>query len=400
MSSARPPAQAEGPSALQKPKQRGRVRILDGGLGTTLEDSYGIHFSSAATPLWSSHLLVSAAQQQTLLACQRSFSDAGADILLTATYQVSIEGFARTRTAEYPEGIPRNAVPGFLRDAVRIAREAAAGHGQRKDAGIALSLGPYGACMVPTSAEYSGVYDAEHDGEWPLMKWHRERLELFVDAGLVEEVDLVAFETVPRVDEIRAIRRMLASGQLIGKKPFWISCVYPGDDACLPDGTGIRDVVQAMLSPNLSDAVPWAIGINCTKVGKLDGLIREYEAAVLEFLGPAARSTFPTLVVYPDGTNGEVYDQTTQSWVRSAGNDDAVRSQPAIADGRDILLTVRKVPWAARLSNIVLSTSDRGIWNGLLVGGCCKTTPNTIRDLRDAIMRTSVSHLDANPSDG
>ena len=69
------------------------ILLLDGGLGTTLEEEHGVQFSSA-TPLWSSHLLMSA--PETLLEVQENFARAGADILLTATYQASFQGFRMT----------------------------------------------------------------------------------------------------------------------------------------------------------------------------------------------------------------------------------------------------------------------------------------------------------------
>src|SRR5438034_1581599 len=69
------------------------VLLLDGGLGTTLEDTYQVQFSDT-TPLWSGHLLISS--PETLLKAQTAFARAGADILLTATYQASLAGFSRT----------------------------------------------------------------------------------------------------------------------------------------------------------------------------------------------------------------------------------------------------------------------------------------------------------------
>ena len=57
------------------------IMLLDGGLGTTLEDQYGVAFS-ADTPLWSSHLLISS--PSTLKEAHMSFVKAGADIILTA----------------------------------------------------------------------------------------------------------------------------------------------------------------------------------------------------------------------------------------------------------------------------------------------------------------------------
>lgn len=78
--------------AKAKAKSKSRVLVLDGGLGTSLEDKYGVRFNSATTPLWSTHLLVDG--QDTLLSCQKDFGDVPVDIILTATYQLSIHGFA------------------------------------------------------------------------------------------------------------------------------------------------------------------------------------------------------------------------------------------------------------------------------------------------------------------
>ncbi len=74
------------------------ILILDGGLGTTLEDEHYVTFSSKETPTWSSHLLASS--PETLAEVHRSFVRAGADVVLTATYQASVDGFTRTRRCD------------------------------------------------------------------------------------------------------------------------------------------------------------------------------------------------------------------------------------------------------------------------------------------------------------
>jgi homocysteine S-methyltransferase len=273
------------------------VQILDGGLGTSLGDLYNQKFSSTETPLWASHLLVS--DPATLEACQRDFGAAGVDILLTATYQVSAEGFARTKTATYPTGIPRSAITPYLQTAIDVAVRAKV----RESAKVALSLGPYGACMIP-GQEYSGAYDAEHDSEEALYAWHLERLRMFVEAG-VGEVSYVAFETLPRLDEVRAVRRAMEESEI--RVPFWIACVFPGDDGLLPDGSEVGDVVRAAFGGD--GPIPWGIGINCTKMHKLGGLVDAFGQAVKD-----TGCEVPTLVLYPDGTNGEVYNTTTQDW--------------------------------------------------------------------------------------
>lgn len=299
------------------------IQILDGGLGTSLQDKYGVQFDSTSTPLWASHLLV--ADPTTLQSCQQDFGAAGVDVLLTATYQVSPEGFARTKTAEYPDGIPATAIGPFLQTAVDVAERAKV----RDSAKIALSLGPYGACMIP-GQEYSGAYDAEHDSEESLYRWHLERLRLFLgaDGDLVSRMQYVAFETLPRLDEVRAVRRAIRDSGI--KAPFWISCVFPHEDDCLPDGSSVEQVVRAAVVPVQDGLVPWGIGINCTKVHKLPGLVEKFGACVAEAISSGQITNAPSLVLYPDGTNGEVYNTTTQTWERpgglAKGQADTVRS--------------------------------------------------------------------------
>lgn len=288
------------------------IQILDGGLGTSLQDQYNISFDSTTTPLWASHLLVS--DPTTLQSCQIDFGAAGVDVLLTATYQVSPEGFARTKTAEYPDGIPRVAIGRFLRRAVDVAERAKA----RDSAKIALSLGPYGACMIP-GQEYSGKYDAEHDDEESLYRWHLDRLRLFAEAegDLLSRVQYVAFETLPRLDEVRAVRRAIRDSGITA--PFWISCVFPREDDLLPDGSEIERVVDAAVAPMDGGLVPWGIGMNCTKIHKLPSLIGKFGAAVDKTVDAGQAAAAPALVLYPDGTNGEVYNTTTQTWEKQDG---------------------------------------------------------------------------------
>lgn len=284
-----------------------RIQILDGGLGTSLVDKYDVSFDET-TPLWSTHLVVDG--QDTLLSCQRDFVQAGVNILLTATYQTSIEGFAGTKSREYPEGIPKSAIGPYLSRAVDIALEASRGH---KNTKIALSLGPYGACLIP-GQEYSGKYDVAHDTEDLLYQWHRERLALFTETeDLMERLHMVAFETIPRADEIRAVRRAVSACGVI--LPFWISCVFPRDDDMLPDGSTIDQVVEAMLDPAVKGPVPWGIGINCTKLQKLPRLVRALESSVKQLLLLHNHTiSAPSLALYPDGMNGKVYNANTKKW--------------------------------------------------------------------------------------
>ncbi|PYH41591.1 homocysteine S-methyltransferase family protein [Aspergillus saccharolyticus JOP 1030-1] len=346
------------------------ILILDGGLGTTLQDHHSITFTSTSTPLWSSHLLISS--PSTLLACQRSFVTAGSDVLLTATYQVSTEGFSRTKTPEFPTGIPRAAIAPYIRTGLSVAADATA----NTDCKVALSLGPYGACMIP-GQEYSGAYDAAHNDEESLFQWHLERLRLIVDAvhetgqTLQEKVQYVAFETLPRLDEVRAVRRAARAAGLDGMGiPFWVVCVFPieGRDE-LPDGSSVEEVVAAALGGgDGAGAVPWGIGLNCTKVHRLERLVKLFEDGVQKVLTrqDAGSKKQPALVLYPDGTQGEVYNTTTQVWENKADG-------PGAADSR---------PWEVQLAEVVNHARASGQFSSILVGGCCKASHHDIAKLR------------------
>lgn len=340
---------------------RSPVLFLDGGLGTSLQDNHGVVFDKS-TPLWSSHLLVS--DQATLLACQSDFGRVPVDIILTATYQASLEGFAKTRTDQHPSGIGRDQTVEYVRSAVQIAHKAGSDHGGK----VALSIGPYGACMIP-GQEYSGLYDEDHSTLDTLGAWHLERLKVFADAGaFASPVSYLAVETIPRMDEIIAIRKALDdSAALRNGIPYWVACLFPGEADTLPDGTSVQAAVFAMLDPKISRSTPWGIGINCTKIWKLERLIQLYELAVEEAIRIGWLSEPPALVLYPDGTNGEVYNTTTQTWELPSGE------------------AARNITWDEQMANIVRQVQDRGRWKLVVVGGCCKASPVLVSKLRQRL---------------
>ncbi|TLD03816.1 hypothetical protein PgNI_11454 [Pyricularia grisea] len=365
------------------------IKILDGGLGTTVEDRFGVVFTHDK-PLWSSDLLVS--DQETLQACQREFAAAGADVLLTATYQVSVEAFARTKTPEHPDGIaPSSAMLPYLRRAVDIAEKAAAAaadgtSASPKPAELALACGPYGAAMTP-GQEYTGAYDAEHSTSDALSRWHSDRLALYAAAGgdVPGRCAYVAFETVPNLAEVWAVREAItrlrqdAFSTTSSRFPsqFWISCVFPHEDERLADGSSVEQVVEAMLagrgveegSEKKALAMPWGIGINCTKIYKLEGLIKSFEHSISGLKAKGVITEVPALVLYPDGTNGEVYNTTTKKWEAPQGVQGAAP----------------RTPWDVQLTQIVNNTKGRGVFTSFLVGGCCKANPQNIEDLRDRL---------------
>ncbi|KAL2844467.1 Homocysteine S-methyltransferase [Aspergillus pseudodeflectus] len=374
-----------------------QILLLDGGLGTTLESPpYNITFTPQ-TPLWSSHLLLSA--PSTLAAVHRSFRAAGADILLTATYQSSTEGFTRTRPELTDEDAAR-----YMRSAVKIARgvvgdplSASAsveqeekekgetqGHDTRgleqgRQCRVALSLGPFGATMTPVSAEYSGVYPSEMASEGALRSWHARRLGVFVEDGEAwDGVEYVAFETVKRTDEVRAVRGAIFDvtqglEQGYGRKPWWVCGVFPTEEV---DEGEVRRWVAAALREQRDESGfalprPWGIGVNCTRVDHISRIVEimRDELHRLSERGDfvdewASRSGRPWLVLYPDGTKGEKYDPVSKTWVAGA--------------------TAVRRPWDESFWDVVQRQAE-GNWEGIIIGGCCRAGPDDIAALRRRI---------------
>lgn len=337
-----------------------QIIILDGGLGTSLEQKYHKTFDRS-TPLWSSDLLIT--DPQTLTSCQKDFGNVPVDLILTASYQVSVEGFRNTKNAQYPDGVPAEEVSRYLDVAVRIAEDVT-----QSDAGVALSVGPYGAVMIP-SQEYSGEYDEAHNSAASLEEWHQTRMEHFAKVPhLAQRVKFIALETVPRADEIIAMRKAISSTPQVSSLPYWISILSPGEVMKLPDGTEISEAVRLMLDPAITPKTPWGIGINCTKVHKLDALLRIYEATVANMVERGQVEAWPALVLYPDGTNGEVYNTTTQTWELPEGE------------------TADRRPWEEQLAEVVEATRQRGEWPTIVVGGCCRASHVDIKKLRSRLL--------------
>jgi len=74
----------------------------------------------------------------------------------------------------------------------------------------------------------------------------------------------------------------------------------------------------------------------------------------------------PWLVLKPNG--GQTYDMDARKWGWYGGD---TRSQ-----GDE---------WAGQLSDIVRAATNKGVWGGILVGGCCKTGDDELRALAEVL---------------
>ena len=300
------------------------ARVLDGGLATELE-RLGVDL---AGPLWSARAL--AAAPQAILAVHRSYIEAGADVLLTASYQVSSLGFAAAGLHGFEAA--RTAAADALQRSVALAVQA---REQAPDLLIAASLGPYGAALA-NGAEFHGRYGFAGDAEQhaALVRFHAQRIAVL--AGT--DADLLAFETLPSLAEARAIVEALRQWPRIG---VWLSFTCR-DGARTAHGEPVRGVAAFL------DGAPQvlAIGVNCTAPALIAPLLRELRAG-----------TAKPLLAYPN--SGEAWDLEHRCWVDS---------QQGAADVENYGTLARA--WFQAGAQIV--------------GGCCRTGPAHVRAVRAA----------------
>lgn len=210
--------------------------------------------------LWSARIL--ADQPEEIRSVHVAYLQAGAQVVVTASYQVSREGFAAAGRD------PRSADEA-LRSSVRLARDAT----RTADALVAASVGPYGA-ILHDGSEYRGDYGVSHQR---LVDFHAERLEVL----LCESPDLLAIETIPDVDEVEALVDALA--QYPDAEAWLTMSCSDGAHTCA--GQPVEAAVEmAMRAPGIR-----AVGINCTAP--------EYIGELLDRM--SAVTDLP-LVVYPN----------------------------------------------------------------------------------------------------
>ena len=286
---------------------------LDGGLASELE-ARGHDLSGG---LWSARLLRD--DPGAIRDVHATYYSSGATVGISASYQASRSGFLRHgSSAEEADRLLALSV-----ELVREARDLAAGAGASQPMLVAASVGPYGATLHDGS-EYRGRYGVAHDD---LVAFHRERLDVLAAAS----PDLFAIETVPDLDEARALVEALEGHDV----PAWLSFSC-ADDATTCAGQPVEDAARLVAAaPTLA-----AIGINCTKPEHVSGLVRRI------------RSVEPQLpvVVYPNA--GRVWDGAASVW---------------LGDGSDLLPRAALDAWF-----------DAGV---SLVGGCCGLGPAAVADV-------------------
>jgi homocysteine S-methyltransferase len=291
--------------------------ILDGALATELE-ARGANLNHS---LWSAKLLKE--DPSLIKAVHLDYLMAGANVITTASYQASFIGFEQ-------QGYTKEEAASLIKLSVELAVDARtsfllnSGYKKNYLPMIAASLGPYGAAMADGSeyGGYTGVSVAA------LAAFHGDRLALVLST----QADILAFETIPCLDEASAIKQLL---QQYSSTKAWVSFSCK-DGVHLNSGELFEDAVQLLTD---SDEIV-GIGVNCTAPQYIESLVKI-----------AAPLTHKTILVYPN--KGEIYNAVTKKWEPAAG-----------------------------LSQAFMEYAKTWLNAGAkAIGGCCRTGPPDIQQL-------------------
>lgn len=289
--------------------------ILDGAFSTELERR-GCDLND---PLWSAKILIE--NPELIGAVHTDYFEAGADCVITASYQATYEGFMK-------RGLNEEQARELIELSVTIATRArdafwanSANRTNRPKPLVAASVGPYGAYLADGS-EYRGEYTLN---EAELITFHRKRLQTLIEAG----PDILACETIPCLIEAKVIVGLMEE--------------HPG--SCGWISFSARDALHISSGERIEDCARWldgheqvaAVGVNCTAPDHVASLISHIR-----------KGTDKPIVVYPN--SGEHYDAGAKIWRECS---------PGFSYGE-----------SAR------SWFEQG---ARLIGGCCRTTPEDIR---------------------
>ncbi|MDB6170060.1 MAG: homocysteine S-methyltransferase [Verrucomicrobia bacterium] len=294
-------------------------RVLDGGLATELQRR-GHDLSGE---VWSARLLRD--DPDAIERVHFEYLAARADIVTSASYQASFAGFASL-------GIGRSEAAALLRRSVELAvaardRFQRANPREKRHIFVAASVGPYGATLHDGS-EYKGDYDLTVS---QLVEFHAERLAILASS----DADLLGCETIPCLDEVRALAFLLRQ---FPDRAAWVSLTSP-DGLHTSRGELLADA-GAILEP-VPNVI--AVGVNCVA-----------PAIVTHAIDALRTQTSKPIIVYPN--SGETWDAQGRQW-RGAW------SETSLAD-----LAREWLQHGARI-----------------IGGCCRTGPKDIAALSELL---------------
>ena len=306
-----------------------QLLITDGAAGTHLE-AMGCDLND---DLWTAKVLKD--NPELIKQLHRDYFQAGADFGVTVSYQATIAGYMS-------KGLSKLEAEELIKASASLLIEAreewwqSEGKAQNRRYPItAASIGPYGAFLADGS-EYRGDYELSKD---ELRQFHQQRIEILWNQG----IDLIAAETIPRLDEALVIAEIV---QELDAK-CWIS-FSARNETEICNGQDISPCIQAL---EAFDSVV-AVGVNCTAPQYIGSLVIKMKA-----------QTEKPIVVY--GNLGNSYDANTKVW----------------CDHGKGGVTTSYLDYAQSWQQL----------GAQIIGGCCGTTPSEIKEISSHVCASKGS---------
>ncbi|CAI1549131.1 hypothetical protein SEUBUCD646_0E00130 [Saccharomyces eubayanus] len=309
-----------------------KVLVLDGGQGTELENR-GININS---PVWSAAPFISdsfwqkTSSDRTLVEeMYRDFMDAGANVLMTVTYQANFQSISENTSIKTLLDYNR-----FLDRVVSFTRRVIG-----EDRYLIGSIGPWAAHV---SSEYTGDY-GPHPEDIDYLQHFKAQLDNFNKHA---DIDLIGFETVPNFHELKAI---LSWDEDVISKPFYVG-LSVHDNGLLRDGTTMEEIAAYVkcLGRKINKHF-LLLGVNCISFNQSAYILKSLHQVLPDM----------PLLAYPN--SGEIYDTKTKTWHQVNGK----------LNGWDVVV-------------------EEFIDNGArIIGGCCRTSAKDISEIASAVDRHS-----------
>ena len=308
----------------------GRSLILDGGLATELEN----RGHDLNDPLWSGKILLENPDE--IRQVHLDYLYAGADCIITATYQTTFEGLMA-------RGLSKKESADLMRLALQLAIEARdefwsiePNRNNRARPLVAASVGPYGAYLADGS-EYTGDYGLSVD---ELVGFHRPRWNLLRET----EADFLLCETVPSLLEAQAYHELIDESADGGDKVKAALSFTFTDPQTISDQTRLSNI-QTLLFDYANFI---GVGVNCTSPQFLPEIIQQLQ-----------EQTDLPIIAYPN--SGETWDSQEHCW---HGTTHPEEFGTAVREWRRM--------------------------GAALIGGCCRTGPKHIQAISERLRKSAL----------
>jgi homocysteine S-methyltransferase len=372
-----------------------RIMVLDGGVSTHLAELCRQE-RFEYKELWSSSLLLTAAGQRRIRQGHWDWlCRARANVISTVTYQLHYEATLWPAALQGPDW-QEEKVTALWETGIALARAAQQEYCEQSSSEtssttartmpptrptfVIASSGCYGSALS-NGAEYTGDYgfgnndnDDEEDARQRLCEFHRKKMIVAAAAG----ADLTAIETVPSLLECTALAQLLLQvaesplthhdGGGYGYCYISLSC---RNESQLHDGTPLRDALKVFRTIPHDRLV--AFGLNCCAVQHLAGLLTILLDELQQYQPRRG------VVLYPN--SGETWDSASATWLHD-GSSDATWVEAVLDRIRQIETSAY---WLSPSSSSPSTGTSTTRPPGILVGGCCRTTPATIALLQHQV---------------